>query len=156
MMNNRFTASFILLALLLLLAACGPTATVNQVAPQATITIPPAFQAQTSPLPTTPPYRCGAWASDNAPSTHSTITIYAKLTQDMKGVIGASAQAVVHFREGDSLLDQQPTSDDGGYVSFPLSLDDRQPPGVPATVDVTFTISGGTRVQCSPAFFTPR
>lgn len=154
-MSSRFIASLILPALLLLLAACGPTVTVNQVAPQTTVTIPPAFQVQTSPLPTAPPYRCGAWASDNAPDLHGTITIYAKLTEDMKGVIGARAQAVAHFQEGDSLLDQQPVSDDGGYVSFQLPLDGRQSPGVPATVDVTFAINDGTRVECSSAFFTP-
>ncbi|MBE3564711.1 MAG: hypothetical protein IMW90_03180 [Thermogemmatispora sp.] len=141
---------------LLLLSACGPTA--NQLSPAATVTINPAFQASTSPLPTVPPYRCGAWASNNAPSPTAVITIYARLTKNLQGVSGATATAVVHFSSGDVPLTQQPTSDQGGYVRFTLSLAGRQPRNVPATVDVTFTnIPGGpASLRCSPAFFTPQ
>ncbi|WP_376796061.1 hypothetical protein [Thermogemmatispora sp.] len=143
---------------LLLLSACGPAA--NQLSPAATVTINPGFQAKTSPLPTEPPYRCGAWASNNAPSPTAVITIYARLTKNMQGVPGATATAVVHFSSGDVPLPQQAgsTSDQGGYVHFTLPLAGRQPRNVPATVDVTFTnIPGGpASLRCSPAFFTPQ
>ena len=147
------------LALLLILTACGSTA--SQAAPQATVTIDQTFQSQISPIPTVPTYRCGAWSSDNAPGPSSTITIYARLTnKNIAGVPGATATAVVHFQSqsGDQQLDQQnpPVSDVGGYVSFTLPLQGRQPTKIPATVDVTFSIPpGGTLVHCTPAFFTP-
>ena len=141
-------------ALLLLLVACGPTA--NPITPQATVTISNTFQSQVSPIPTVPTYRCGAWASDNAPRGSSTITIYARLTKDIAGVSGATATAVVHFQGGDQTLDQHPVSDAGGYVSFTLPLQGRQPDKIPATVDVTFTnLPGGGTIGCTPAFFTP-
>lgn len=142
----------ILPALLLLLASCGTT--VNSIKPQETVTVSASFQAQLSPIPTVPPYRCGAWASNNAPGAYSTISIYARLTnRDLLGVSGATAQATVHFQDFDAPLDAQ-TSDSGGYVVFPLSLQGRQPRQVPATVDVTFSISG-KNVTCT-AFFTPQ
>lgn len=136
-----------------ILAACG--AVVNQAAPQQTVTISKTFQAQISPIPTVPPYRCGAWTSNNAPGTFSTIQIYARLTKNVAGVSGATATAVVHFQNGDQMLDQHPTSDNGGYVSFTLQLQGRQPPGIPATIDVTFTNFPGGTLHCTPAFFTP-
>lgn len=153
------TARFFFMSLafasaLLLLTACGPT--VNQVKPQQTVTISPSFQSQTSPVPTVPPYRCGSWASNNAPGTYSTITIYAKLVgKDAQGVKGAPARAVVHFQNSDVTLDTQPKSDKGGFVTFNLSLQGRQPRQIPATVDVSFTVNK-TKVQCSSAFFTPQ
>jgi hypothetical protein len=156
-MNN--TRSFALslgvlcMVLLLMLAACGPA--VSQVAPQATVTVSGTFQSQVSPVPTVPTYRCGAWASNNAPGTFSTITIYARLTKNVAGVGGATATAIVHFQNGDQTLDQRPVSDTGGYVSFSLPLQGRQPDKIPATVDVIFTNSHGGTVHCSPAFFTP-
>lgn len=140
-------------ALLFLLVACGPTA--SQAKPQQTVTVNKSFQSQLSPVPTVPTYRCGAWSSNNVPGTYSTITIYAKLIKNVAGISGATAQAVVHFQEVDAALDQQPASDSGGYVSFTLPLQGRQPGGVPATVDVTFKV-GGQSVQCTPAFFTPQ
>jgi hypothetical protein len=146
------TLSTLLLALFPLLTACGPT--VNQIKPQQTPTVDKAFQAQLSPIPTIPPYRCGAWSSNNAPDAYSTISVYAKLTKDINGVSGAKATAVAHFKNDDATLNQQPVSDNNGYVSFSLPLQGRQPRQVPATVDVTFAI-GGTTIQCSPAFFTP-
>src|SRR5712692_4146653 len=139
------------LGLLLLLAACGPTA--SQVQTLQTVTINPTFQSQVSPQATVPPYRCGAWASTNAPHPNSTITIFARLTHNIAGVSVAPATAVVHFKDGDQSLDQQPNSDSGGYVLFTLSLQDRQPVDVPVTVDVTFHYPGG-HVTCT-AFFTP-
>lgn len=139
---------------LLLLAACGPTVSTPKA--QKTVVVNPSFQAQVSPAPTAPPYRCGAWSSNNAPGAYSTITIYARLTtKGVSGVDGATAKAVVHFKDNDVQLDQQPTSDTGGYVSFPLSLQGRQPRLLPATVDVTFTIAGKD-VNCTQAFFTPQ
>jgi hypothetical protein len=87
---------------------------------------------------------------------YSTIFIYARLTKDVAGVSGATATAVVHFKNFDLTLDQQPTSDSGGYVSFPLSLQGREPYKIPATVDVTFTNFPGGTVHCTPAFFTPQ
>lgn len=138
--------------LLLLLTACGPTA--HQIQPQPTSTINKSFQAKVSPVPTPATYRCGAWASNNAPNAFSTISIYAKLTRDVNGVGGATAVAVVHFPNNDVTLDQIATSDSGGYVTFTLTLLGRQPRQVPTTVDVTFTVAG-TRVVCTPAFFTP-
>lgn len=142
-----------LLSLLLLITACGPA--INQIKPQQTVTIGKTFQTLATPLPTVPPYRCGAWASNNAPNAFSTILVLAKLTKDIKGVGGATAAATVHFAGGDMTLATQPTSDQGGMVSFTLPLQGQQPVGIPATVGVSFTI-GGTTVQCSPAFFTPQ
>lgn len=141
------------IALLLILTACGSTA--SQAAPQATVTIDQTFQSQISPIPTVPTYRCGAWSSDNAPSPSSTITIYARLTKNIAGVPGATATAVVHFQSGDQQLDQHPVSDSGGYVSFTLPLQGNQPTKIPATVDVTFTNFPGGTLHCTPAFFTP-
>jgi hypothetical protein len=156
MNTARFVAlkcSVLCMALLLLLAACGPTA--SPITPQATVTISNTFQSQVSPIPTVPAYRCGAWTSDNAPGASSTITIYARLTKDIAGVNGATATAVVHFQGGDQTLDQHPVSDAGGYVSFTLPLQGRQPDKIPATVDVSFTNFPGGTVGCTPAFFTP-
>lgn len=141
------------MAFLLVLTACSSGVTVNQSPVQPTVTINPAFQEQLSPIPTPATYRCGAWSSNNAPNANSTIIIYAKLTQDVKAVSGAVAQATVNFQSGSQTLAEQPTSDSGGYVTFPLPLEGRQPTLVPATVDVTFTVNG-TKVSCQ-AFFTP-
>ena len=145
------------IALLLILTACGSTA--SQAAPQATVTVDQTFQSQVSPIPTVPTYRCGAWSSDNAPSPSSTITIYARLIKNIAGVPGATATAVVHFQSqsGDQQLDQQnpPVSDVGGYVSFTLPLQGRQPTKIPATVDVIFMGFPGGTLHCTPAFFTP-
>ena len=149
----RFLGSSTLVALFLLVAACGPE--VNQIKPQQTVTIGKTFQTQATPLATVPSYRCGAWASNNAPTASSTILVIAKLTKNIKGVEGATASATAYFAGGAVALDTQPTSDNGGMVSFTLPLQRRQPVGVPATVGVSFTIGGAT-VQCSPAFFTPQ
>ena len=150
---NHFICSILLACLAVMLIACGTTAT--QIKPQQTVTIDKGFQAQLSPVPAVPTYRCGAWSSNNAPGTFSTITIYAKLTKDVMGVAGANAQAVAHFQGNDQPLDKQAVSDVGGYVSFTLPLQGRQPRGVPATVDVSFNVAG-TNVACTPAFFTPQ
>jgi hypothetical protein len=136
----------------LLLTACGPT--VSRPPTQPKITIDSSFQNQATPPPPIPTYRCGAWASNNAPGPYSTIIIYAKLTQNIIGVGGAVATATAHFNGTDVVLKQQPVSDSGGYVMFLLPLRGRQPGGVPTTVDVSFSIDGET-VQCTPAFFTP-
>jgi hypothetical protein len=139
--------------LLLILAACG--ATPDQVAPQQTVTVSKGFQSQVSPIPAVPTYLCGAWSSNNAPGPNSTINIYARITKNLTGVNGATATAVVHFQGGDQQLDKQPVSDNGGYVSFTLNLQGRQPDKIPATVDVTFTNFPGGTLHCTPAFFTP-
>lgn len=149
---HRLTWSLFAVALLLLLAACGPT--VNKLKVQQTVVVSKSFQEQPSPFATAPTYRCGAWSSNNAPGTYSTINIYAKLTKAITGVSGASAKATVHFQNNDVTLDPQ-TSDSGGYVVFALPLQGRQPRMIPATVDVTFTV-GATTVNCSHAFFTPQ
>ncbi|MBO0779093.1 MAG: hypothetical protein J2P37_09740 [Ktedonobacteraceae bacterium] len=147
----------LLLGMVLLLAACAPAFSADSTpSVQSTPTIGPTFQKQLTAVPTVPPYRCGAWASNTAPSTFSTITIYARLTKDVTGVAGAPAVAVVHFKfAGDATLSQRPTSDGGGYVTFTLPLQGRQPSQQPTTVDVAFTVAGH-QVQCTPAFFTPR
>jgi hypothetical protein len=150
---HRFIGCVTILSFFLLATACGPA--VSQVKPQQAVTINKTFQTQATPLPTVPPYRCGAWASNNAPNAFSTILVMAKLTRDIKGVGGATATGVVHFAGGDVALDTQPTSDQGGMVSFTLPLQGRQPTGIPATIDISFTIAG-TTVQCSQAFFTPQ
>lgn len=139
--------------LLFLLGACGPVA--NQPPAQQQVSIGAAFQGQATPMATVPDYRCGAWASNNAPSAYGNIVIYAKLTHDLSGIMGAMANAVVHFKDQDVTLDQQSISDDGGYVTFSLALQGRQARGIPATVDVSFNIEGKT-IACSPAFFTPQ
>ena len=149
--------SFLWLILLVALpgiTACGPS--VNAIEPQPTIAINPGFQKQLSPIPTTPPYRCGAWASNNAPGRGATIIIYARLFHNNAGVAGKSATAVVHFQGFDFTIPQTATSDNGGYVSFTLNLQDRQPAQVPATVDVVFSGMPGGTLKCSQAFFTPR
>jgi hypothetical protein len=139
----------------LLLLSCGGPA-VSQLTPQQTVTVSPKFQSQLSPIPTVPAYRCGAWASNNAPGPNATITIFARLTQNIAGVSGATATAVAHFQGGDQTLGQQPVSDNGGYVSFTLSLQGQQPVNIPATVDVIFTNFPGGTLHCSQAFFTPQ
>src|SRR5713226_5122120 len=138
----------------LLLISCGGPA-VSQLTPQQTVTVSPKFQSQLSPIPTVPAYRCGAWSSNNAPSPNATITIFARLTHNIAGVGGATATAVVHFQGGDQTLDQHPTSDNGGYVTFTLQLQGQQPVNIPATVDVTFTNFPGGTLRCQ-AFFTPQ
>ncbi len=141
---------------LLTLSACGSASAVGtgSTQPQQTVTVNPGFQTQMSPIPTVPPYLCGAWTSNNAPNPGSTITVYARLTHHVQGVQGISATAVVHFRGGDVTLNQA-TSDQGGYVSFTLSLQDRQPTQVPATIDVTFSGIPGTSTLTCTTFFTP-
>lgn len=135
------------------LCACGPA--VNQIKPQETLTVNQQFQKQLTPIPTVPIYRCGAWTSHNMPDAHSSILIYARLTKEsVSGFTGVTAQAIVHFKSGNVLLDEKPTSDTNGYVTFNLSLAGRQPPLVPATVDVTFNTQGSA-TTCT-AFFTPR
>jgi hypothetical protein len=142
------------LAAFFFLAACSSLATANSTPTQPTITINPNFHSHISPIPTIPPYRCGAWASNNAPDPGATIIIYARLTHNTQGVQGIAASAVVHFRSGDAGLNQT-TSDSGGYVTFSLPLQNRQPVHVPATVDVTFSgLPSGGSVTCT-AFFTP-
>ena len=143
-----------ILAALSALAACGSGPTVDAAQPQQTVTINPGFQSQISPIPTIPPYRCGAWSSNNAPGASSTIVIYSRLTHNALGVPDISATADVHFQSGDVNLGTA-TSDSGGYATFTLPLQGRQPARVPATVDVTFSgIPGGGTVRCT-AFFTP-
>lgn len=149
----RFIALGSVFILMLLLTACGPAA--SQVKPQPTVVISKSFQSQLSPIPSPATYRCGAWSSENSPDPNSTITIYARITKDLKPVSGATASAVVHFQNFDQPLDQTPASDNGGYVTFTLPLQGRQPANVPATVDVTFTHFPGGIVHCTPAFFTP-
>ena len=154
-MNNtryRILSAFCGLGLLFLLAACGPT--INQLPSQQTVTISKSFQNQLSPIAGPPSYRCGAWSSNNAPGPFSTIFIYAKLVKNTTGVAGATAKAVVHFKNFDQPLDPQ-TSDSGGYVTFTLPLQGRQPRDIPATVDVTFSNFPGGTLQCQQAFFTP-
>lgn len=135
------------------LAACGPT--VNQIKPQEPVSINKTFQKSLTPLPVVPQYRCGAWTSTSAPGSYSSISIYAKLTKDVAGVPGATAQAIVHFKEGDVTLDARPVSDAGGYVNFALSLQGRQPRLSAATIDISFAVNGQT-VHCSQTFFTPQ
>ena len=139
--------------LLLMLTACGATS--GQVVPQQTVTVGSGFQSKVSPIPSIPKYLCGAWSSNNAPKPDSTILIFARITKDLAGVTGATATAVVHFQGGDETLDEHPASDSGGYVSFKLALQGRQPAKIPATVDVIFTNFPGGTLPCSPAFFTP-
>ncbi len=150
--SKLFQHSIFAAGMLFALSGCGLSTTSQAVQTDATVS--PAFQAQMSPIPTPATYRCGAWSSNNAPSPYSTITIYAKLTKNTQGVSGATAQATAHFQDGDLPLDQQATSDQGGYVSFTLPLQGRQPRLVPTTVDVIFTV-GSTKIACTPAFFTP-
>ncbi|HTI15094.1 MAG TPA: hypothetical protein VL461_11080 [Dictyobacter sp.] len=137
---------------ILFVSACSTVT--YQARPHATVTIDPAFQAIVSPEPT-PLYRCGAWTSNNTPDLYGTITIYAKLTSNVHGISGATAQGIVHFADGDVPLQQRPISDKGGYVSFTLPIQGRQPQLVAATIDISFNLSG-KRIHCSQAFFTPQ
>ena len=155
-MKRKYIVLFALsLPLVVLLIACGGP-TVDQAGLQQTVTVSPKFQSQLSPVPSPPAYRCGAWASNNAPGPNSTIIIYARLTKDLQPVSGATATAVVHFQNNDQTLDQHPSSDNGGFVSFTLPLQGQQPDKVPATVSVTFTNFPGGTLNCSQAFFTPQ
>ncbi len=146
------------LSLMLFLASCSLFTPATPAQKQPTVAVNPSFQAQLSPVPTFPPYVCGAWSSNNTPGTFSTITIYARLTHNVKGVSGATATATANFQFGSVTLDTQPTSDNGGYVTFFLPLAGRQPAGVPATVSVTFSNIPGYHhsIDCTSAFFTPR
>ena len=152
--SSMLSLAIVSTALLLVLAACGSTA--SQLKPQQTVTISKTFQSQVSPIPTVPAYRCGAWSSNNAPGAFSTISIYARITKNIAGVSGATATAVVHFSNGDQTLDQHPVSDGGGYVTFTLPLQGRQPGRIPATVDVIFSNFPGGTLHCTQAFFTPQ
>jgi hypothetical protein len=155
-MKRKYTVLFALsLPFILLLISCGGPS-VDQATPQQTVTVNPNFQSRLSPIPSPPTYNCGAWASNNAPGPNDTITIYARLTHNLQPVSGATASAVVHFQNNDQPLDQHPTSDGGGYVSFTLSLQGQQPVKIPATVSVTFTNFPGGTLNCSQAFFTPQ
>ena len=146
---------FLSLGILLLLTACGGSlAPVNKLTVQPSVQVNPSFQTQVSPVPTKLPYECGSWASNNAPSVYSTILIYARLMHNNQPVSGATASGTVHFSTFDTPLDQNPVSDSGGYVSFTLPLQGREPRLVPATVDVSFTVNGKA-IGCSQAFFTP-
>jgi hypothetical protein len=158
---NRFQRRFlpvVLLSMLILFAACSSIVPVSQVQKQPTVTIPKSFQAQISPIPTFPPLVCGSWSSNNAPSPGGVITIYAKLTDNLAGVSGAVATATVNFAFGSVTLADNPISDSGGYVTFTLPLQNRQPVGVPATVSITFYSVPGHKgsVSCTQAFFTPQ
>jgi hypothetical protein len=153
--HTYFLWFILLITVMQLLIACAPAVTVSQAKPQSTVTINPAFQAQNAPIAKPALYRCGAWSSNNAPGGYSTIAVYARLTKQVKPVAGAVARATVHFQFGDVTLDEQPTSDAGGYVSFTFPLMGRQPSGVPTTVDVMFTL-GKTKIDCASAFFTPQ
>lgn len=155
---RHFCLPAVALSLMLFLASCSLFTPATPAQTQPTATVNPSFQAQLSPVPTFPPYICGAWSSNNAPGTYSTITIYARLTHNVKGVSGATATATVNFQYGGVTLDAQPVSDNGGYVTFALPLEGREPAGVPATVGVTFSdIPGYSHsVSCTPAFFTPK
>jgi hypothetical protein len=136
-----------------LFSACVPT--VNRVEQQQTLSVNQQFQKQLTPIPTVPTYRCGAWASRNMPPAYSPIIIYARLTKgSTNGLAGITAQAMVHFKNGDMPLSNQPTSDINGYVTFYVFLAGRQPSLVPATVDVTFKTPDSS-TTCS-AFFTPQ
>lgn len=154
---RRVVISCLPICILFFLASCSSLVT-SQAQTQTTVTINPTFQSQVSPIPTVPPFRCGAWSSNNAPGTYSTITIYARLTKDIAPVSGATATATVHFEGFDLPLQADSPSDTGGYVTFTLSLEGRQPAQMPATVDVTFTSVAGLpgQLHCIPAFFTPQ
>jgi hypothetical protein len=158
-MHNFRSIVFVVLFICLLvpLASCAPSVA-SQTNTQQQVTISKTFQSGASPIPTVPPYRCGAWSSNNAPGASSTITIYARLTKNIAPVSGANATAVVHFKSGDQSINAQTPSDNGGYVSFTVQLQGQQPSKIPATVDVTFTnIPGGPgSLSCTPAFFTPQ
>lgn len=147
--------SALLLTLLLVLSACGPTVTVTHPQAQPTVTINKSFQKDVPQVPQIPKYLCGAWSSANNPNPYGVINIYARLTQDVKPVPGASARATAHFAYGDLNLDQAPVSDSGGYVTFVLQLRGQQPRITAATVDVSFNVNGKT-IACTPAFFTPQ
>ena len=154
-MNNTrrmILSALWILGLLFLLAACGPT--ISQPQSEQTASINKNFQDQLSPIPSPAAYRCGAWSSNNAPGQNSTIFIYARLVKNLTGISGATANAVVHFKDFDQPLGPQ-TSDSGGYVTFTLPLQGRQPLDIPATVDVTFSNFPGGTLHCQQAFFTP-
>jgi hypothetical protein len=156
-MMKKFTSCLYLWLLLATipysLSACGPI--VNLPKPQATVTVSQYLQQPLTPIPTIPPYRCGAWTSTNIPATYSTIRIYARLTRESTtGLSEISAHAIAHFKSGDVLLQDQPISDINGYVTFNLSLQGQQPSLVPTTVDVTFD-TPNQPTTCS-AFFTPQ
>lgn len=145
----------LLLSLGLLLTACDSTFVMPTPTNQThAVSVDPDFQ-QGTPIATAPTYLCGAWSSNNAPGVLGTITIYARLTQNIAGIPGKVATATVHFHSGDVTLTQHPTSDSGGFVSFTLPLLGRQPGGIPATVDVSFSIEDET-LDCASAFFTPQ
>jgi hypothetical protein len=153
-MSSKALCSLFFGLLMLALAGCGAAPAISATQPQQVATINPGFQSRVTAIPTVPLYRCGAWTSNNAPNPGGMITVFARLTHNGKGVAGIAAVANVHFQSGNVTLNQA-TSDAGGYVSFSLSLQNRQPTLVPALVAVTFSGLPGGRLGCT-AFFTPR
>ncbi len=154
-MRRLYTGFYGLLVLVALAcSSCGSPTTMTQSVPETKDpTINPNFQEMPK-APTPPPYECGSWSSNTAPSANGTITVYAKITKNVVGVGGASASATVHFQDGDEVFDPQ-ASDQNGMATFVLPLRGRQPTGVPATVDVMFAV-GDAKVKCGQAFFTPQ
>jgi hypothetical protein len=153
-MNSKALCHLFCGLLMLALAGCGAAPAISATQPQSVATINPGFQSRVTPIPTVPAYRCGAWTSNNAPNPGATITVFARLTHNGKGVAGIAAVADVHFQSGNVVLNQD-TSDAGGYVSFPVPLQNRQPALVPALIAVTFSGLSGGPLRCT-AFFTPR
>lgn len=154
MKTHHFTLlSIAFCTILFWLSACGPT--INQIKPPQTLNVDQQFQKQLTPIPTVPPYRCGAWTPNNMPNANSSINIYARLTKgSVSGSAGVPAQAIVHLQSGNVLLDEQPKSNTDGYVTFHLFLAGRQPHLVPATIDITFN-TPMLPTTCT-AFFTPQ
>src|SRR5260370_3609914 len=122
--------------LLLMLAGCGETH--DQVAPQQTVTVSKKFPSQVSPIPPVPTYLCGAWSSNNAPGPNSTINIYARITENLVGVNGATATAVLHFQGGDQEPDPPPARGNGRHILFYLDVLCRQPDSISRNSDVNF------------------
>ena len=154
-------AIFTLLALSILVVACGGSGTNTNIDnPAVTVTIN--LGANSSPTPPVPGYSCNAWVTNTTPSLYSNaIAVYAKYTQNVNGnpvgVNGATAQANVLWPDGNtSIVTVQTTGD--GLAVFPVSIANRSA-DMNKIVLVTVQFSGGGAPNCTvgtnqAAFFT--
>jgi hypothetical protein len=124
-------AIFLLLALSVLIVACGGTTGSARLGdPVVTVTIHLGDDQYGSPTPTLPPYWCGAWATQTSPAYYSTssVGVYAKFTQNIggnpRGVGGARATATVLWPDRSTITQTVTTSADGLAV-FSIPTTDR-------------------------------
>ena len=161
-------AIFLLLLTSFIVVACSTgsdTATTNLGAPPATVTIQFNNDLTTTPLPTQPPYLCGAWITNTSPAfvPGSTIPVYAKFIHlvngNPQGVAGAAAQATLYLTGAAPKALQPTTTQADGLAVFSFQLPND--PNIAShnnLVTVSFTGRDGSSCkvdQDRAAYFTP-